>query len=370
MLDGKLGIRVMIRTGRSVPTRRPEVAAAFRSISVTNDADGTDGFQLSCALTKSLGGQWDLLKTGALEPMNRVILAVYIGLTPSVLIDGIITTRHIRPARETGASTVWVTGSDLTVKLDLEEKSHGFPNQSDTVIVQKLLDSYADLGIVPAVSSCPDTPTEVQRISRQRETDLRVIRRLATRNGYVFHLTPLAIGSTEAYWGPAMRRGIPQRALSVGSTDRDNLDAFNIGEDVLGPVKAKATIVDQDSRKDLAEPEVPPARIPLAARPIQPVRTVLLRDVANTGAVQAELASMAAATSAPEPVTASGEVDTVRYGDVLRARKLVGIRGAGTEHDGLWYVRRVTHTIERGSYRQSFELSRDGVGTLTAAVRS
>src|SRR3712207_8587317 len=51
----------------------------------------------------------------------------------------------------------------------------------------------------------------------------------------------------------------------------------------------------------------------------------------------------------------SGTVETARYGHALRARRLVGVRGAGRTYDGLYYVRRVTHSIERGSYRQRSE---------------
>ena len=50
-----------------------------------------------------------------------------------------------------------------------------------------------------------------------------------------------------------------------------------------------------------------------------------------------------------------------RYGAVLRPRGLVGLRGAGWSHDGLWYVRRVVHDLAPGSYRQAFTLARDGL---------
>ena len=73
--------------------------------------------------------------------------------------------------------------------------------------------------------------------------------------------------------------------------------------------------------------------------------------------------------STTDPATAEGEVDGVRYGNALRARKLVGVRGAGLTHDGFWYVKRVTHAIARGEYTQRFSLSREGTGTLTPVVR-
>ena len=38
---------------------------------------------------------------------------------------------------------------------------------------------------------------------------------------------------------------------------------------------------------------------------------------------------------------------------------MVGVRGAGRSYDGFYYVRGVTHTMEPGSYTQSFRLSRE-----------
>jgi hypothetical protein len=40
------------------------------------------------------------------------------------------------------------------------------------------------------------------------------------------------------------------------------------------------------------------------------------------------------------------------------------VRGSGFSYDGLYYVKSVTHQIARGSYTQSFRLSRDGTGSL------
>ena len=43
------------------------------------------------------------------------------------------------------------------------------------------------------------------------------------------------------------------------------------------------------------------------------------------------------------------------------SRQLVGVRGAGLPFDGLYYVKSVTHEIERGSYKQSFSLARNAL---------
>jgi hypothetical protein len=83
---------------------------------------------------------------------------------------------------------------------------------------------------------------------------------------------------------------------------------------------------------------------------------------------QAATTALAASSRAPDPLTASGQLDTVRYCSILRARRLVGVRGAGLKHDGMYYVRRVTHEIEKGKYTQDFTLSREGTGALLPVV--
>jgi len=117
-------------------------------------------------------------------------------------------------------------------------------------------------------------------------------------------------------------------------------------------------------------PPLPSLRIPpLASSPVQAQRTTILRNTANQNFAQAATTAVAAVTNAPDAVKVQGELDAVRYGDVLRARRLVGVRGAGRTYDGNYYVRSVTHRITRGEYTQNFTLSREGTGTLLPVVR-
>jgi hypothetical protein len=74
-------------------------------------------------------------------------------------------------------------------------------------------------------------------------------------------------------------------------------------------------------------------------------------------------------TGAPEPVTAEGELDTIRYGGVLRAHRIVAVRGVGRSFNGRYFVERVTHRIQRGIYTQTFKLSREGTGALSPVER-
>ena len=51
----------------------------------------------------------------------------------------------------------------------------------------------------------------------------------------------------------------------------------------------------------------------------------------------------------------------LRYGRILKARRLVGVRGAGLAFEGLYFVKTVTHKIKRGEYMQEFTLTRNGL---------
>jgi phage protein D len=78
---------------------------------------------------------------------------------------------------------------------------------------------------------------------------------------------------------------------------------------------------------------------------------------------------LAKASQWAEAVTGEGTLDVLRYGRILKARQLVGVRGAGKAFDGLHYVTSVTHKIQRGSYKQSFQLSRNGlISTIPAVI--
>ena len=67
-------------------------------------------------------------------------------------------------------------------------------------------------------------------------------------------------------------------------------------------------------------------------------------------------------------VTAQGELDALRYGDLLEAGGTVGLRGAGFTYDGLYYVKSVSHSISKGQYKQRFNLTREGTGAITPVV--
>jgi hypothetical protein len=97
------------------------------------------------------------------------------------------------------------------------------------------------------------------------------------------------------------------------------------------------------------------------------VRTTAFRESGLT-AMQAYARAQGTVEEASDAVSVDGELDVARYGDLLQPRSLVGVRGAGYQHDGFWYVKRVSHDIKPGSYKQSFSLTREGLGSTVPMV--
>jgi phage protein D len=215
-----------------------------------------------------------------------------------------------------------------------------------------------------------DIPIELQRTPNQAETDLKFIQRLARRNGFVFYVAPLTIGTNEAYFGPDLRAGILQPAINVGLGPSTNADSLDVTTDSTAPVSGTGTFYESTLGVTLPIPPLPSLKLPpLTSSPVAAKRTTLLRGEAHQGATRALAASAAAATNAPDPVQLTGTMDGVRYGTVLRARNLVGVRGAGATHDGIYFVSAVTHRVARGGYTQQFTLKREGTGALLPVVR-
>ncbi|MDB5069134.1 MAG: hypothetical protein JWM87_245 [Candidatus Eremiobacteraeota bacterium] len=359
----------MLLSGNTVPLPvSSDVMHAFTQAVVTNDDEHGDGFQLTFTLSKGLL-DFGLVSDGTFDPFTRVTIAAVLGVVPEVLVDGWVTHHELTPGDRPGTSTLTVTGRDMGAKLDLEEKNEAFDNQPDFVIVNRLLLPMARYGVVPQVTPTTDVPISVSRTPWQNETDLQFLKRTARRNGFVTYFEPVTLGVSRAYWGPELRGGLPQPALTTNMGPSDTVKRIGFSYDSLAPEAPSGEFVDPIFGLSLPIPSLPSLRVPPLALSSAPAyRRTRLRDTANRSATQAALTELAAQTNAPDAITGTGELDTIRYGNILRARRLVGVRGVGRTYDGMYYVKRVQHRITVGSYTQSFSLSREGTGALLPVV--
>jgi hypothetical protein len=264
------------------------------------------------------------------------------------------------------------------VALDRDEVITEHPAQNEMIIALKLIAKYAQYGLIPQVLPPPtvDFPLPVERTPVQRATDLRYLETLAQRFGYVFYIRPgpLPLTST-AYWGPPVRIGLPARALSIQLGPATNVESLDFQYDTQAATRVEGSVDDRNLNAYLPVMTFISTRVPpLAAFPALPadlpnVRKVNLSGSEGLNYAQAFARAQAMTDASMDAVlTASGEVDAAVYGDILEARGLVGVRGAGYLHDGLYYVKSVNHSISRGQYKQRFALTREGMGSTVPAV--
>jgi hypothetical protein len=374
-----LGTHLTILIGPTVAVPAPSpLMEALDKVEVMHSDEGRSGFQITFRVGRS--GPSDLLDFGLLanpllKPFNRVIITLTFNVTPRVLMDGIITHQQLEPSNEPGASILTVTGEDVSLMMDLKEKSAEHPAQDETVIAFVLISKYAQYGLIPMVIPplVIDPPIPIERTPVQQATDLQYLTEMAQRHGYVFYITPGPAPFTNtAYWGPPVRVGVPQRALSVGLGAETNVESIHFSANALGPTTVSGKVQDRLTNQGMPVRTFASLRVPLAALPFwlvnQPnMRQTQLRQ-SGLNMMQAMSRAQATTDASIDAVTAEGEIDVLRYGNLLQARGLVGLRGVGYSYDGFWYVKRVKHLIQKDKYSQSFTLTREGLGSTTPVV--
>ncbi len=368
------GFTLLLMMGREVAAPAPKpVVDALQSAQVTTSAGQASGFQLSFAISKKSPLMQSLLPAGFFDPKARVILTVIMNGMPTVLMDGLVTRHEVTPSNDPGASTLTLTGEDLTLAMDLIEERSCYPGLTASDRVEVICLKYGVYGIIPAVVPpiLRDAPTPIERIPIQSSTDLAYIRSLAADAGYVFYIEPgPAPGTNIAYWGPEVRVGVPQPALSVNMDAESNVESISFSFDGLARKQMTITIIDPDSKRaiPIPIPDIGLLRPPLAARPAVALRQEPVPDTAKLSETQAALLGVAQTAEASDAITGQGRLDVLRYGHILKARQLVAVRGAGVAYDGFYYVKSVTHDLKRGEYKQSFTLGRDGLISQSPVV--
>jgi hypothetical protein len=203
-------------------------------------------------------------------------------------------------------------------------------------------------------------------------SDLEYIKLLASLVGYTFYIEPGPKPLTsQAYWGPEIKTGAPQPALNINMDAHTNCESLRFQLDSESRVQPYITIHEPNTKLPIPVPIPTNLSIlnpPLARVPLRPKKFVKIEDTSKLTITKALLRGFAAASRTSDAVRGDGQLDVARYGRTLKARRLVGVRGAGEAFDGLYYVRKVTHQISRGQYKQSFTLSRNGLISTVSKV--
>lgn len=376
------GVQLGLMIGPIIPLTPPRaVMDALAEVEVKVEDVGQSGFKLTFSIDKQSPLQILFLLTGGMPLLfMRVVIVAIVNGVSAVLIDGVVTENHIAPGDKGSNSTLTLMGKDLTVLMDQSNPSGiPFPALPAEARVALLLLKYALYGVIPLVipSVLLFIPLPIDQIPSQQGTDLQYIRYLAEQAGYVFYVDPGPVpGVSKAYWGPQVKVGPVQPALSADMDAYTNVESLHFS---FNQEKNKLPVVYIYNEQTgisipIPMPPITPLNPPLGLIPplptnlLPPDLTPYRDDLAKKPIPQAIMMGMAEAAKNAEVVTCEGSLDVTRYGGILKARQLVGVRGAGPAFDGLYYVKSVTHKIKRGEYKQDFTLTRNGLVSTVPRV--
>jgi hypothetical protein len=374
-----LGVHLTLLIGASVPAPAPPTLLdQLDSVEVTHSDAERSAFQIVFRATRHPASfiDYPVVANPLLRPGNRVILLVVLGVVPEVLFDGIITHQQLSPSPKPGETTFAITGEDVSVAMDREEKNVEHPAQPETVIALKIIASYARYGLIPVVIPPPsfDVPIPVDRTPVQRKTDLGFLVEMAERYAYVFYVTPGPVpGTNTAYWGPPNRTKPPQPAITVDMAPDTNVTGISFQNNAADATRVEGLVQDRQTNKKVPVKTFASTRVPLALFPglANPALAGVKAYQAEGGrsATQATAEAQAQTEASTDLIKVEGELDISRYGRLLKARGLVGLRGVGFTYDGLYYVQNVTSSITREGFKQKFSITREGTGSTVPVVR-
>lgn len=379
-----LGLYLKLYHGETPVHVPADVMEALYKVVVTVSNNDIGAFQLYFTVKRENSGTgfgYSVIDDTALALFKRIVISVCfgVGTTERVLIDGLITHQQFNIKEQ--EITFTVIGRDYSILMDLksEKCTEIYKEKNSMAVVQTILSkaeyakyfvfekedsmsNFTDTSVPkelqpPPPSNKPsasdDTPQPGTNQNKvQNSSDLKFIRTLIKPLNYVFYLEPpeQKDGKAKAYCGSPMRKDGNKTPILVNMSVFTNVENIDFKVNPLNDGQAKASGQDEQGN---------PYVVQLATDD----RNELIREFLpkqdnneNTGNAQNELDNLNIRAKS-KVVTVTGELDSMRYGYVLKPGYTVEIRGAG-KYDGKDYtVKDVEHTITKGSYKQKFTLN-------------
>lgn len=343
----------------------PELIDVIQRLEVEDHADMADMVRLSVAISIKEGcGSWNVVDQNIFQRLTKLRINVNVGSGKTEpLIEAYVIETNADFANQPGQSVLNVVAMEPTVKMNLKETVHPWPNMADSDIAEQIFDNYKfSTDIDPTQPSRDENDhTEIQRA-----TDIQFLQTLAQRNGYECYveMNP-ETGVVEGHFHKPRLQQPPQGVLSVNMGDATNVNSFHARFDMLKPTTASAKNVDVHSKDAQSADSDSIGDKPLGTASTVSTddsRQVLLSGTGLSDTGELQTVAQAEVDRSSWAITAEGEVNTVAYGDVLRAKRPVMVRGAGLQFSGTYYVERVLHSFTGDGYSQQFSLRRNAAG--------
>jgi hypothetical protein len=344
-----------------------DLLAVIQQIEIEDHAEMADMMRLSVAISLKDGcSGWNVVDDNVFHRLAKIRVNVNVGSGKTEpLLEAYVTETSAEFANQPGQSVLNVVAMEPTVLMNLQEVNAPWPNRADSGIAEEIF-KKREYDFVPVVDDTQPVWQENDYSAMQHGTDIQFLQHLAERNGFECYveLNPSS-GKVEGHFHLPRLQNTPQGILSVNMGEATNVNSFHARFNGIGATTAKASNIDNESMEDQsadAESQQLTDLGSTAALAADRPGQVLLTGtgLSNTGELKTLAESVVDRSS--WAVTADGELNTVAYGGILRAKRTVLVRGAGRQFSGTYYVESVTHTINGEGYSQQFSLRRNALG--------
>lgn len=352
----------LLVNGSPMPT---EVLATIQQLQVEDHALMPDMLRLRSLVSVTENGSgWTVLDDNTFPRLTNLEIRLQIGnQAPKPLINCYVIESSVTFSNTPGKSFLDVVAMDPTVLMGLDEKVKAWPNMTHSDIATSI---FGDYGFTPDIDDTTFNYEENDTTVMQRGTDIRFLTQLAKRNGFECYVDLNdATGAVEGHFHKPRLDDTPQGVLSINSGDATNVNSFQARFDMLRPVQATASSLDvesQDNQSGQADSASLRTLGKGAALDPNKPRTVLISQTGLIKSAELQNYAQAVVDRSAFAIVADGELNTSAYGDILRAKRAVSVRGAGQQYSGLYYIDRVLHIITGDGYVQKFSARRNALG--------
>lgn len=345
---------------------KPDLYSCAETIRVTEDIERGSSFNLEVSLCRNDDGSWPHLDDDEMTAWNRVTVTVTVGTQTDTIMDGYISDIHIQTLEQTAQLKATFTGVDASYVMNLEPHCHVWNDGKTYEEIAQTIITGAPYNLTAVLPDSPASTSSPPPSVTQRGTDLQFLRELARRRGYEFYV----LGGTGYFRAPVLN-GTPQKQIAVNFGDRTNCENMQMFVDGTAPTEAVAARVDRETGEtvtaratsaDTAQPAMGTTDVSdQRGYGVPATRMVLRRPPAGN---ETDLTTYLQGVMRNRTfwVRVTGTLNAMRYGAVLRTRKLVSIVGLGDRYNGNFYVRKVVHTLTQRTYRMEFEAVKNRLG--------
>jgi hypothetical protein len=304
-------------------------------------------------------GVWSVQDGAPLRPWQPIVIEAAFGSTVEEIIRGYIRRVYATYPEDPGATAVEVELQDGSFELDRQHirKAWGADAPTtDAAILTEIAGKYP-------LSLDPDNEPGLTGLTlNQNLTDIRFLRARAEANGY-----ELILERGSLYFGPLRLEASPQETILVYAGRDTHCYSFNVDADGHWPDAVGYDVAPEIGSEPVHQ-DISPDLLSLGTEPADSSGSGLspfiwrLDRPGSVSAAELDAYTLGRANELAMRVHAQGELDGSLYGHVLRVGRPVGVDGAGTTMDGIYYVDSVTHVFSVDGYRQSFTLLRNAYG--------